>query len=240
MSNSYDLTDKFAIVTGAAKGIGRAIAELLVINGCNVLIWDTSPANIEGAKSLLVDVTKSDQIEAAVDELPANRDVDILVNNAGYLGKSTDFISHTLEEWHRIIQVNLLGTMTVTQAILPIMLRQKRGRIINLGSLAGKEGSPGITAYSAASAGVISFTKALSREVVQHGVFVNCVAPGPIDTDMLRDLGPDVVEQMIKDSPMRRLGSPSEVAHMVAWLCTDASRFNTGAVFDMSGGRARY
>ena len=120
------------------------------------------------------------------------------------------------------------------------MVRQRAGRIINLGSLAGKEGLAGITAYSAASAGVISFTKALSREVAQHNVFVNCVAPGPIDTDMIRDLGSEVVGRMIKDSPMGRLGRATEVAHLVAWLCTDASCFNTGAVFDMSGGRARY
>jgi NAD(P)-dependent dehydrogenase (short-subunit alcohol dehydrogenase family) len=116
----------------------------------------------------------------------------------------------------------------------------RAGRIINLGSLAGKEGLAGITAYSAASAGVIAFTKALSREVARYNVFVNCIAPGPIDTDMIRGLGSEVVDQMINDSPLRRLGQAREVAELVAWLCTDASRFNTGAVFDMSGGRARY
>ena len=136
--------------------------------------------------------------------------------------------------------MNLLGTLQVTQALLPILVRQGGGRIVNLASLAGKEGLAGITAYSAASAGIISFTKALSREVAQHHILVNCVAPGPIDTDMIRDLGPDAVAQMVKDSPLGRLGEPSEVEHLVAWLCTDASRFNTGAVFDMSGGRARY
>jgi 2-dehydro-3-deoxy-L-rhamnonate dehydrogenase (NAD+) len=109
-----------------------------------------------------------------------------------------------------------------------------------MASLAGKEGVAGIAAYSAASAGVIAFTKALSREVVGRNIFVNCVAPGPIDTGMIRDLGADVVDAMIEDSPMKRLGLPEEVAQLVAWLCTDASRFNTGAVFDMSGGRARY
>ena len=112
--------------------------------------------------------------------------------------------------------------------------------LVNLGSLAGKEGLANLAAYSAASAGIISFTKALSREVIGRNIFVNCVAPGPIDTDMIRDLGVDVVEKMIADSPMQRLGSPEEVAHLVAWLCSDASRFNTGAIFDMSGGRARY
>src|SRR5262249_26284208 len=157
----------------------------------------------------------------------------------GYLGQATDFVGHIQSDWQQIVRVNLLGTMQVTQAILPIMIRQRAGRIINLGSLAGKEGLAGIAAYSAASAGVISFTKALSREVAQYEVFVNCVAPGPIDTDMIRGLGTQVVDQMLKDSPMGRLGEVREVAELVAWLCTDASRFNTGAVFDMSGGRAR-
>jgi 3-oxoacyl-[acyl-carrier protein] reductase len=109
-----------------------------------------------------------------------------------------------------------------------------------MGSLAGKEGLTELAAYSAASAGIIAFTKALGRELVDQGILVNCIAPGPIDTDMIRGLGPDVVAQMITDSPMKRLGSPEEVAHLVAWLCSSASSFNTGAVFDMSGGRARY
>jgi 2-dehydro-3-deoxy-L-rhamnonate dehydrogenase (NAD+) len=240
MSNAYDLTGKFAIVTGASKGIGRAIAELLLAGGCRVLIWDATKAEVAGAKSYVVDITQPEQIAAAMSALPAGQQIDVLVNDAGYLGRTTPFAAHGASDWRRIIEVNLVGTMQVTQAILPIMLRQRSGRIINLASLAGKEGLAGITAYSAASAGVISFTKALSREVVQQGVFVNCVAPGPIDTDMIRDLGPDVVDQMINDSPMRRLGQADEVAHLVAWLCTEASRFNTGAVFDMSGGRARY
>ena len=240
MPNSYDLEGKFAVVTGASKGIGRAIAELLMANGCDVLIWDARPADVPGSRSAVVDITQPSQIAAAVSSLPANRRLDILVNDAGYLGKTTTFLDHVHSDWRRIIEVNLLGTMQVTQAVLPIMIGQRAGRIINLGSLAGKEGLAGITAYSAASAGVISFTKALSREVAQHNVFVNCVAPGSIDTDMINDLGDEVVDRMIKDRPVGRLGSASEVAHLVAWLCTEASRFNTGAVFDMSGGRARY
>jgi 3-oxoacyl-[acyl-carrier protein] reductase len=240
MPNSYHLEGKFAIVTGASKGIGRAIAELLTANGCEVLIWDARPADVPWATGAVVDITEPSQVAAAVAALPAGKRLDILVNNAGWLGKSTPFLGHPYSDWRRILEVNLLGTMQVTQAVLPIMVDQRAGRIINLGSLAGKEGLAGITAYSAASAGVISFTKALSREVAQHNVFVNCVAPGPIDTDMIRDLGDEVVGRMITDSPVGRLGSPSEVAHLVAWLCTDASSFNTGAVFDMSGGRARY
>ena len=133
-----------------------------------------------------------------------------------------------------------MGTMRVTQVVLPRMLRAGRGRIVNVGLLAGKEGLATLAAYSAASAGVIAFTKALGRELAGGNVFVNCVAPGPIDTDMIRNLGAETVGAMISDSPLKRLGSPGEVAQLVAWLCTDASRFNTGAVFDVSGGRARY
>jgi NAD(P)-dependent dehydrogenase (short-subunit alcohol dehydrogenase family) len=240
MPNTYDLAGKYAIVTGAAKGIGRALADLLLVNGCDVAIWDANPANVAGADSVQVDITKPTQIATAVARLPVDRRVDILVNAAGHLGRTTTFVEHAPMDWQRILNVNLLGTMQVTQAVLPIMIRQGGGRIINLGSLAGKEGLAGITAYSAASAGVISFTKALSREVAQYNVFVNCVAPGPIDTDMIRDLGSEVVNRMIVDSPLGRLGEAGEVAHLVAWLCTEASRFNTGAVFDMSGGRARY
>jgi NAD(P)-dependent dehydrogenase (short-subunit alcohol dehydrogenase family) len=240
MANSYDLEGKFAIVTGASKGIGRAIAELLMANKCEVLIWDARPAEVPGARCTVVDITQPSQIADAVSALPFNQRLDIFVNCAGYLGRTTTFVEHVHADWRRILDVNLLGTMLATQAVLPIMIGQRAGRIINLGSLAGKEGLAGITAYSAASAGVISFTKALSREVAPHNVFVNCVAPGPIDTEMIRDLGDEAVDRMIKDSPLGRLGSASEVAHLVAWLCTEASRFNTGAVFDMSGGRARY
>ena len=156
------------------------------------------------------------------------------------LGRTQAFVEHAGEDWQHILAVNLLGTMRVTQAILPRMLRAGRGRIVNMGSLAGKEGLATLAACSAASAGVIAFTKALSREVVGCNIFVNCVAPGPIDTEMIRGLGDETVRQMIADSPMKRLGSGEEVAQLVAWLCSDASRFNTGAVFDMSGGRARY
>jgi 2-dehydro-3-deoxy-L-rhamnonate dehydrogenase (NAD+) len=239
MSNTYDLAGKYAIVTGAAKSIGRAIAELFLANGCEVCIWDANRADVPGARSALVDITRPDDISRALAELGKDQRIDILVNCAGYLGRTTNFKGHDPSDWRRIVDVNLAGTMQVTQAVLPYMLRQRSGRIVNLGSLAGKEGLPGMAAYSAASAGVIALTKALSREIAGDNVFVNCVAPGPIDSDMIRDLGQEVVDRMILDSPLGRLGRPDEVAHLVAWLCTEASCFNTGAVFDMSGGRAR-
>lgn len=240
MPNTYDLRGKSAIVTGGAKGIGRAVAELLVASGAEVTVWDSSAASLPGASSAVLDVTDPATISAALDEIAEPADPAILVNCAGYLGWTQAFAEHPADDWHRIVTVNLVGTMQVTQAVLPRMIRAGRGRIVNFGSLAGKEGLATLSAYSAASGGVIAFTKAVSRELAGSNIYVNCVAPGPIDTDMIRGLGTEAVSAMIADSPMKRLGTSGEVAQLVAWLCSDASRFNTGAVFDMSGGRARY
>jgi 3-oxoacyl-[acyl-carrier protein] reductase len=186
-----------------------------------------------------VDVTQPHAIAVGLARLGDGR-VDILVNDAGSLGHAGPFADHAAAAWHRIVDVNLLGTLRTTQAELPRMLRQRSGRIVNLGSLAGKEGLAGLAVDSAASAGVIAFTKALGREVAPHGVLVNCIAPGPVDTDMIRALGHEAVARMIADSPLGRLADPDDVAELVAWLCSDACRCNTGAVFDLSGGRARY
>jgi len=240
MANAYDLAGRSAVVTGGAKGIGRAIVDLLLASGASISVWDTAPAKIAGVSTEVVDVTDPDQIASALERTAAGSRIDILINSAGYLGRIHPFDGHAAAEWQRIVAVNLVGAMQVTQAVIPVMLRQRAGRIINFASLAGKEGLANLAAYSAASGGVIAFTKALSRELVGHNIFVNCVAPGPIDTDMIQSQGAEVINAMIADSPMKRLGSPDEVAHLVAWLCTDASRFNAGAVFDMSGGRARY
>jgi 3-oxoacyl-[acyl-carrier protein] reductase len=240
MSNSYDLAGKCALVTGGAKGIGRAIVERFIASGAKVCVWDARVVEIDGIATEIVDVTRPDEVAAALARLVEGSRIDILVNNAGYLGPLRAFDGHAASDWQRIVAVNLIGAMQVTQAVLPHMIRWGGGRIVNMGSLAGKEGLARLAAYSAASGGVIAFTKALSREVVGQGIFVNCVAPGPVDTDMIRDLGAPVVDAMIADSPMKRLGTAEEVAQLVAWLCTEASRYNAGSVFDISGGRARY
>ena len=241
MPLSYDFSGQKAVVTGGARGIGRAIAEHLVRAGAQVWIWDLDPTELDGAHSLKVDVTKADQIARALTNVVGGTPhLDILVNNAGYLGHYQPFEQFDADEWQHIVQVNLLSVFEVTRQILPLMRRVRRGRIVNMGSLAGKEGLPNLAAYSAASAGVIAFTKALSREVCDTDIRVNCIAPGPIDTDLIRRLGTGVVDAMIAASPLQRLGSVDEVAGIVLWLCSSASTFNTGAVFDMSGGRARY
>ena len=235
----YNFKGQTAIVTGGARGIGRAIASLLIESGAEVWIWDCNPVELAGARSVAVDVTKRAEITSALAPLQRTN-IDILVNDAGYLGTYLPFETFDPAEWRRILEVNLLGMFEVTHQILPLMLRAGTGRIVNMGSLAGKEGLPNLAAYSAASAGVVAFTKALSREVNQTGIRVNCIAPGPIDTRMIRDLGNETVDAMISASPLGRLGHPKEVAALAVWLCSDASSFNTGAVFDMSGGRARY
>ena len=241
MDIQYDFSGQTAVVTGGALGIGRAVATQLVRFGAQVWIWDINPVELDGAHSLTVDVTKADQIAKALAHIvDHNSQIDILVNNAGYLGSYQPFEQFDSSEWLRIVQVNLIGVFEVSRQVLPVMRRAGRGRIVNMGSLAGKEGYPSLAAYSAASAGVIAFTKALSREVCDTDIRVNCVAPGPIDTELIRRLGHEVVEAMISASPLERLGSVDEVAGLILWLCSPASSFNTGAVFDMSGGRARY
>jgi 2-dehydro-3-deoxy-L-rhamnonate dehydrogenase (NAD+) len=241
MGVTYDLSGKTAVVTGGGKGIGRAIAAQLNMSGSQVWVWDIAPTAQDGIDSLAVDVTNPDQVAAAVAHiLDQTSRIDIVVNNAGFLGGYLPFEQLPREQWHRIMEVNLVGVLEVCRHVLPHMRRAGWGRIVNMGSLAGKHGLAKMSVYSAASAGVIAFTKALAHELADTGIRVNCVAPAPIATDLITQLGPSVVDSMIASSPLNRLGTVDEVAGLVLWLCSDACSFNTGAVFDMSGGRAMY
>ena len=164
-------------------------------SGAQVWLWDVEPVALDGAQSLRVDVTQAEQIAAALAQISEHApQLDILVNNAGYLGSYRPFERADTSEWERILQVNLLGVLQVTRQVLPLMRRPERGRIVNLGSLAGKEGLPNLAAYSAASAGVIAFSKALALEVCASGIHVHCIAPGPTDTELIRRLGDEVVD----------------------------------------------
>jgi len=241
MPVTYDLVGRTAIVTGGAGGIGREIAERLKDSGCQVWIWDIAPSEPEDDRSQVVDITKSDEIADAINRI-RDRDahIDILVNSAGELGSYGPFELLTPAECRRIVEVNLVGVFESCRQVLPHMRRAGWGRIVNMGSLAGKHGLPQLSVYSAASAGVIAFTKALALELADTEIRANSVAPGPIATDLIGQLGSEVIDSMIDDSPMGRLGTVAEVAELVVWLCSDACSFNTGAVFDMSGGRAAY
>ena len=238
---AYDLSGRIAVVTGGAGGIGRAVVRRLEESGATVWVWDISDDSQDGSTSLSVDVTDPDQVAwATATTLDRSPRIDILVNCVGYLGSHLLFEQQPPEEWPRILGVNLLGVLEVCRRIVPRMRESGFGRIVNVGSLAGKHGLSHLAVYSAASAGVMAFSKALAEELADTNIRVNSLAPGPIETELITRLGPEVMDAMIASSPMHRLGTVDEVAELILWLCSDACTFNTGAVFDMSGGRAKY
>jgi 3-oxoacyl-[acyl-carrier protein] reductase len=241
MPVAYDLSGRTAVVTGGSKGIGRAIVERLSEAGAQVWNWDLSPVALDGVAGCKVDVTKAADIERAVAQVvESTARIDILVNNAGLTGGSLTVEELDPADWRRILDVNLTGVFEVSRQVVPVMRRGGWGRIVNIASLAGKEGSPRLSAYSAAKAGVIAFTKALGKELADTNILVNSIAPAAIETDILQQMAPEYVEAMVAKSPMKRLGSVGEVAELVTWLCSDACSFSTGAVYDLSGGRATY
>jgi NAD(P)-dependent dehydrogenase (short-subunit alcohol dehydrogenase family) len=241
MPVSYDLSGKTAIVTGGCKGIGRAIAQRLKMSGAQVWVWDITPTKLDDIPCLSVDVTKSEQIDKAIAEiLHQTSSIDILVNSAGLLGDPVPVEQLRPEDWRRVFEVNLTGVFETSRKVVPHMRRTGWGRIVNMASVAGKEGFPNLSAYSSASAGVIAFTKSLGKELADTQIRVNSVAPAAIDTDMIRQFSPAAIDAMVSRTALKRLGTAEEVAELVVWLCSDACSFSTGAVFDLSGGRATY
>ena len=252
--NAYDLKGRSAVVTGGARGIGRAIAARLVDSGANVMLWDIDPATLEATAAELgdrgpvaaaiADVTDPDAVEAArAATVERFGGIDVLVNDAGISGPTVTTWEYALEDWNRVVTVNLTGTFICCKAVVPGMMAKGYGRIVNLASIAGKEGPAGCPAYAAAKAGVIGFTKSLAKEVVDAGVLVNCVTPSATRTQFLDQLSESHLQHILDtndDIPMGRLGEPEDVARLVVWLCTEDCSFSTGAAFDVSGGRATY
>ena len=243
------LQGKTALVTGAARGIGLAIARRLVRDGARVALVDLDGAGAEAAAKqlgdrtlgLAADVTLTADVDRAVRTVHERwGSLDIAVNNAGITGGSKLTWEVTDEEWQRVIAVNLTAVFLVARAAVRLMLAQGSGRIINIASIAGKEGNPTLAPYSTAKAGVIGFTKALAKEVATRGILVNAVAPAVIGTDMVQQMSKETVDMLIAKIPMGRIGRPEEVAALVAWLASDECSFSTGAVYDLSGGRATY
>lgn len=243
------LQDRVAIVTGGARGIGLAVATRLIADGARVALADIDRTAAERAASALgdratdvvLDVTSPDGWKAALDRL-ADRwaPVSVLVNNAGIAGRNAPTWELSVEEWNQVLAIDLTGVFVGCRAVLPGMIDRGYGRIVNIASIAGKEGNPNAAPYSAAKAGVIGLTKALAKEVATLGVIVNAVTPAVIETDILKQLTEEHIAYMTSRIPMGRVGQPEEVAALVGFLCSDQVSFSTGAVFDISGGRATY
>lgn len=232
---------RIAVVTGGAKGIGAAVADRLEQDGLVPVAWDIATPATAGHRHLACDV--SDEASVAQALAATEREhgpIAILVNNAGLTGPSTTVAETPLAQWQKVQAINLTGTFLCSQAVAKVMVPRAYGRIVNIASLAGKEGTPTLSAYSAAKAGVIAFTKAHGKELAGTGVLVNAVAPAAIETDLLQQMSPETVATMIGKSPLKRLGTVDELAELVAWLASERCSFSTGAVFDLSGGRATY
>ena len=244
----YDFSGRTAVVTGGAKGIGLGIAQKLAGAGAGVAVWDLNPDSLRNdaaAKAfeaiLSVDVTEPASVEQAVQDTLAQLGViDILVNNAGVSGPTLPTWEYPLHEWDRVIVTDLTSVFLCCRAVVPVMRENGGGRIVNVASVAGKEGNAYACAYSAAKAGVIALTKSLGKELAQSGIIVNSVAPAMVQTDLLGEMTPEYIAGVTAKIPMGRFGTIEENADMVAWLCSDACSFATGAVFDVSGGRATY
>lgn len=249
--NRYDLEGQVAIITGAARGIGYAAAERLLQSGAYVSIWDVDGAAAEAAAKALsapgrvmaqaVDITKWEDVMAAKDAtLAAFGGIDILVNNAGIAGPNLPLWEFPIDGWRQIVEIDLVGVFLCCRAVVPEMLKKGAGRIVNVASVAGKEGNPNASGYSAAKAGVIGLTKSLGKELAKTGIRVNAITPATVATDILKQFGQEQVDYMLSRIPMGRLGTVEENAAMIAFLCSPDCSFSTGAVFDTSGGRCTY
>jgi len=246
---AFELTGQTAIVTGAATGIGEAIARRLAKAGAGVAVADL---NLDGATQvarsiggeafpLQIDIGRSAAVNAAVAQVIERRgQIDVLVNNAGIAGKAAPLWEQSDEDWTSVIAVNLLGVVYCTRAVLPHMRKRKYGRVVNIASIAGKEGNPNMSPYSATKGAVIAFTKSIGKEVATDGICVNAVSPAVIRTHILDQLTREQVEYMTQRIPMRRTGTPDEIAAVVHFLSSPDCSFVTAQCYDASGGRATY
>jgi 3-oxoacyl-[acyl-carrier protein] reductase len=247
--NQLDLNGRHAVVTGGASGIGFAISQRLLASGASVTWWDRDVIAMAAAQQQLgqpvqcvgVDVGEHSSVVNAVKEtVTQHSSIDVLVNCAGITGPNVKLWDYPPEEWLQVMKVNLNGLFYCCREVVPVMQQGNYGRIVNIASVAGKEGNPNASAYSASKASVIALTKSLGKELANTGILVNCVTPAAVKTAMFAQMTPEHIAYMLSKIPLGRFGEPEEIAAMVAWLCTEECSFTTGAVFDLSGGRATY
>ena len=251
--NQLDMQGRHAVVTGGASGLGFAIVERLLRSGAQVTVWDYDAAGMAKAEaefkqvvpgavvhSVKVDLTQHPEVVEAVKKSIAFAPVDALVNSAGISGPNMKSWDYSLADWHKVFDINVNGLYYCCRELAPHMKARNYGRIVNVASVAGKDGNPNASAYSASKAAVIALTKSLGKELADTGVRVNCVTPAAVKTPIFDQLTPEHIQFMLSKIPMGRFGTPDEIAAMVAWLCTEDCSFSTGAVFDLSGGRSTY
>jgi len=239
--SDYRFSGRVALVTGGASGIGAAVAKRLLSEGASVASFDLQAASTDGVLGLAGDVSRSADVEAAVEQVERELGpVDVLVCSAGVPGVSLPSMEISDEEWRRVLAINADGVFFCNRAVGPGMVERGYGRIVNLASIAGKEGNPMAVAYSASKAAVIALTKAIGKDLARTGVLVNCVAPAVIETPILEGVSQAHIEYMVERIPMGRMGKADEVAALICWLASEECSFSTGATYDISGGRAVY
>jgi len=247
---NFNLSNRVAIVTGGAQGFGLAISERFIQSGAKVIIWDIDKEAAETAKKKInsknciyqiVDVTNFEEIKKNLDDIESNYGkIDIFINNAGIAGMNTTVAEYPLEEWNKVIDLNLNAVFYCCKAVVPFMIKNNYGRIVNIASIAGKEGNPNASAYSSSKAGVIGLTKSLGKELALKNIAVNCVTPAAAKTRIFDQMTQEHIDYMLSKIPRNRFAKVNELASLVTWLASEENSFSTSAVFDLSGGRATY
>ena len=247
--NNYNLKGRVAVVTGGAQGFGYAITKRLLESGAEVIIWDIDQKAMDEALKKLssdkcsyqnVDVTNINDITKNIENITKEKNIDIFINNAGMAGQNTQVWNYPKDEWLKVMDLDLNSVFYCCKAIVPHMIKNNYGRIVNISSIAGKEGNPNASAYSAAKAGVIGLTKSLGKEVADKNIAVNCVTPAAAKTRIFDQITQEHIDYMLSKIPRNRFAKVEELASLVTWLVSEENSFSTSAVFDLSGGRATY
>ena len=247
--NNIDLKNRVAIVTGGAQGFGYSISKRFLESGASVIIWDidkkfidsaTQELNSDKLQSQIVDVTNFQEVEKKFKEITNKSNVDIFINNAGIAGQNEKVWNYSNEEWHKVINLDLNAVFYCCKIVVPHMIKNNYGRIVNIASIAGKEGNPNASAYSTAKAGVIALTKSLGKELADKNIAVNCVTPAAAKTRIFDQMTDEHINYMLSKIPRNRFVKVEELASIVAWIASEENSYTTGAVFDLSGGRATY